>query len=101
MLRGASWSACSYDSLMSRAIAFTSPSQRSVRTGPGFTATKVMLKRPYWPASALVRFWPAALHAPGTISQYESFTPSLPMRLTTRPPPCCFMIGSAARRQRT
>ena len=85
---GASRSASSCGSFMSRAIASTSPAQRSVRTGPGFTATKLMLNRPYWPASALVRFCPAALHAPGTISQYDSFTPSLPMRFTTRPLPC-------------
>ena len=86
---------------MSRAIALTRPAHRSVRTGPGFTATKVMPCRPYCPASALVRFCPAALQAPGTISQYDSLTPSLPMRFTTRPPPCAFMIGSAAFRHRT
>src|SRR5439155_26799572 len=47
MLFGASWFACSYGIFMSRDIAFTSPSQRSVRTGPGFTATNVMLCFPY------------------------------------------------------
>src|SRR5574340_186427 len=45
---------------MSRDIAFTRPSQRSVRTGPGLTATKVILSLPYCPASDSVRFWPAA-----------------------------------------
>ena len=86
---------------MSRDIAFTSPAQRSVRTGPGFTAHRLMLYLPYCDASDRVRFWPAALQAPGTISQYDSFTPSLPIRFTTRPPPCFLMIGSTYFRQRT
>src|SRR5437773_4863896 len=73
MLRGASLSACSKGSFMSRDIALTRPVQRSVRTGPGFTAHRLMPYLPYWLASALVRFWPAALHAPGPISQYDSF----------------------------
>src|SRR5438132_13019195 len=101
MLRGASLSASSCESFMSRDIALTSPAQRSVRTGPGFTAHRLMLYLPYCEASALVRFCPAALHAPGTISQYDSFTPLLPLRFTTRPPPCFLMIGSAYFRQRT
>ena len=79
---------------MSRDIALTSPAQRSVRTGPGLTATKLMLFLPYCPASDSVRFCPAALAAPGQISQYDGFTPSLPIRFTTRPPPCFTMIGS-------
>ena len=54
---------------MSRDIARTSPAQRSVRTGPGFTAQNEMLCFPYCPARAMVRFWPAALAAPGAISQ--------------------------------
>ena len=37
---------------------------------PGvFTATKLMLSLPYWLASDMVRFCPAALAAPGAISQ--------------------------------
>src|SRR5713226_153035 len=71
-----------------------SPAQRSVRTGPGLTAHRLMLCLPYWLASDIVRFCPAALAAPGAISQYECLTPSLPMRLTTRPPPWRTMIGS-------
>src|ERR1700722_2256741 len=51
---------------MSRDMALTRPSQRSVRTGPGFTATNEMPCLPYWPASAFVRFCPAALAAPGS-----------------------------------
>ena len=54
---------------MSRDMASTSPAQRSVRTGPGLTATKLMSSLPYWPASESVRFCPAALAAPGQISQ--------------------------------
>src|SRR5215510_7579384 len=38
------------------------------RTGPGLTAQKLILCLPYWPASDSVRFWPAALAAPGQIS---------------------------------
>ena len=79
---------------MSRDIAETRPAQRSVRTGPGLTAQKLMLSLPYWPASESVRFCPAALAAPGAISQYDGLTPSLPIRLITRPPPCLTMIGS-------
>ena len=37
--------------------------------GPGFTATKLTLSLPYWPASESVRFCPAAFAAPGQISQ--------------------------------
>ena len=91
---GASLSASSRGIFMSRAMASTRPAQRSVRTGPGLTATKLILSLPYWPASDSVRFWPAALAAPGQISQYDGFTPSLPIRFTTRPPPCLTMIGS-------
>src|SRR5215469_3719761 len=101
MLAGASLSACSNVSFMSRAIALTRPVHRSVRTGPGFTATKLILSLPYWLASDLVRFWPAALAAPGAISQYETFTPSLPIRFTTRPFFCFCMIGSVCFMQRT
>ena len=54
---------------MSRDIACTRPAQRSVRTGPGLTAQKLMPCLPYWPASDIVRFCPAALAAPGQISQ--------------------------------
>ena len=60
---------------MSRDIALTRPAQRSVRTGPGLTAQKLMAFLPYWPASDIVRFCPAALAAPGQISQYDGFTP--------------------------
>ena len=74
------------DIFMSRAIASTRPAQRSVRTGPGLTARKLILSLPYCAASASVRFCPAAFAAPGAISQYEDLTPSLPIRLTTRPP---------------
>src|SRR5262249_46394352 len=66
---GASLSASSQESFMSRDIALTSPAQRSVRTGPGLTAHRLMLCLPYWPASDIVRFCPAALAAPGAISQ--------------------------------
>src|SRR6476661_8035305 len=61
---GASLSASSCGSFMSRAIAATRPAQRSVLTGPGLTAQKLMLFLPYWPASDIVRFCPAALAAP-------------------------------------
>src|SRR5215469_1255905 len=54
---------------MSRAIASTRPAQRSVRTGPGLTATKLILSLPYCAASASVKFCPAAFAAPGAISQ--------------------------------
>jgi len=54
---------------MSRDIAATKPAQRSVRTGPGLTAQKLMLCLPYWPASDIVKFCPAALAAPGATSQ--------------------------------
>ena len=66
---GASLSACSRGIFMSRAMASTRPAQRSVRTGPGLTATNEMPSLPYWPASESVRFCPAALAAPGQISQ--------------------------------
>src|SRR5450756_2372331 len=61
---GASLSASARGIFMSRAIASTSPAQRSVLTGPGLTATKLILSRPYCPASDIVRFCPAALAAP-------------------------------------
>src|SRR5689334_8986215 len=101
MLDGASLSAFSYESFISRAIALTRPDHRSVRTGPGLTATKLILSLPYWLASDFVRFCPAALAAPGAISQYETLTPSLPIRLTTRPFFCFCIIGSVCLRQRT
>src|SRR5260221_242038 len=58
---------------MSRDIAATSPAQRSVRTGPGLTAQKLMLCLPYWPASDIVRVCPAALAAPGAICDVDAF----------------------------
>ena len=66
---GASLSASARGIFMSRAMASTSPAQRSVRTGPGLTATKLTPSLPYCPASESVRFCPAALAAPGQISQ--------------------------------
>src|SRR5438552_18848323 len=60
MLRGASVSASSRGIFLSPAIASTRPAQRSVRTGPGLTATKLILSLPYCPASASVRLCPAA-----------------------------------------
>src|ERR1700722_19175966 len=74
MLRGASISASSRGIFMSRAIASTRPAQRSVRTGPGLTATKLISSLPYCAASASVRFCPAAFAAPGAISQWEGLT---------------------------
>ena len=62
-------SASSLDIFQSRAIASSSPSHLSVSTGPGFIATKVMLSFPYCPANDKVKFCPAALAAPGVISQ--------------------------------
>ena len=49
----------------------------------------------------MVKFWPAALAAPGAISQYEYLGPSLPIRLTMRPWPLRCMCGSTALVQRT
>src|SRR6516164_4928667 len=43
--------------------------QRSVRTGPGLTTTKLILSLPYCAASASVKFCPAAFAGPGAISQ--------------------------------
>src|SRR5215475_12757414 len=57
---------------MSRDIALTRPAQRSVRTGPGLTAQKLILCLPYWPASDSVRFWPAALAAPGQMLDHAA-----------------------------
>src|SRR5262249_56419655 len=82
-------------------LASTRPAQRSVRTGPGLTATKLILSLPYCAASARVRFCPAAFAAPGAISQYEGLTPSLPIRLTTRPRRWLCIIGNTCFRQRT
>ena len=44
---------------------------------------------------------PAVDGAPGAISQYETLTPSLPIRFTTRPFFCFCMIGNACFMQRT
>jgi hypothetical protein len=49
-------------------MAATSPDQRSVRTGPGLTAQKLILCA-VLAGERQVRFWPAALAAPGAISQ--------------------------------
>src|ERR1700741_987482 len=64
MLDGASLSASAKLSFMSRAMALTRPVQRSVRTGPGLTATKLILSLPYWLGGGNVKNFPAAVGAP-------------------------------------
>src|SRR3712207_3439441 len=101
MLPTASSCALSRETPLSRANAFSSPSHRSVLTGPGLTVLMRTPDFPYWSAIAEAKLMSAALAPPAVVSQGVGLRPSLPTTRTTLPLPCSLMRGSTDLQART